>query len=190
MFKVLTEVSARHIHLSKRDFEKLFGLEEKLKNIKNLSQPGEFASDKVLILQTEKNKIENIRIVGPFREQTQVEISQTDAYFLGINPPIRVSGNLIGSEKGKLIGLKGEINLKEGIIIAQRHLHLDFKTAQNLRIKNNESVNIKVNSEKRTIIFQIRIGEKYKTAFHIDTDEANASGIKKTGEGILIKEND
>ena len=193
MFQVLVEVSARHLHLSKKDFKSLFGIEGKLDKVRELSQPGEFASDKTITLKTENNIIENVRIIGPFRDQTQVEISQTDAYFLGINPPIRKSGDIINSEKCILIGPKGEVDLPEGVIIAQRHLHLDSKTAQENNLKDGNFISIKVDSENRTITFHqvvVRVSKNYMPAFHVDTDEGNAAGIDRTSQGVVIKSNE
>jgi putative phosphotransacetylase len=190
MDKILTEVSARHVHLSKQDGEKLFGPEKKLDKIKDLSQPGEFSAEQKVDLKTSKNILKGIRIIGPWREQTQVEISQTDAYFLGLNPPIRESGDLIGSEKCILIGPAGEVNLSAGVIIAQRHLHLDPLTAQENNLKNKDLVSVKINSVKRSLTFHqvvVRVNDNFKPAFHIDTDEGNAAGINKTTQGEIIK---
>jgi propanediol utilization protein len=190
MDKILTEVSARHVHLSKQDGEKLFGSGKELKKIKDLSQPGEFSAEQKVDLKTSKNILKEVRIIGPWREQTQVEISQTDAYFLGLNPPIRESGDLADSEKCVLIGPQGEVNLSAGVIVAQRHLHLDLFTAKKNNLKNKDLVSVKIDSEKRSLVFHqvvVRVDSNFEPAFHIDTDEGNAAGIKKTALGEIIK---
>jgi len=193
MFKILAEISARHINLEKKHFEILFGSEEKLKSIRNISQPGEFAAEQTLILKTPKADIKRVRIVGPLREQTQVEISKTDARNLGLNPPIRISGNLNKSEKGELIGPIGKVDLFQGIIIAQRHLHLDSETALKNNLKNQEIVSVRIGSKNRLTTFHqvvVRVSSKFKNSFHLDTDESNAAGLIGGEEGIVIKNNE
>jgi len=193
MFKVIVEVSARHIHLSQEDLGQLFGQGYKLRKINELSQPGMFAAQETLIVQTAKNKFHNVRIIGPLRKQTQIEISKSDAYYLGINPPIRESGNLTGSEKCKLIGPKGSIDLTEGVIIAQRHLHLDLQTAEQYSLKPGQFVFIKIVSEKRSTTFHqvlTRVSSEFRPAIHLDTDEGNAAGVEQNCEGIVLKDNE
>ena len=193
MFKTIVEVSARHVHLSEKHLDCLFGQGHQLKKIKDLSQPGMFSAQETLVVETIKNKFNNVRIIGPLRSQTQVEISKSDAYYLGINPPIRKSGDLTGSEKCKLIGPKGEIDLEKGVIVAQRHLHLDLQTAEQYNLKNNQLVSVKIDSEKRSITFHqiiIRVSADFKPAIHLDTDEGNAAGIKYIEEGIVLKNNE
>lgn len=193
MGKILVEISARHVHLSEKIFNILFGKKEKLEKIKELSQPDEFVSDKRISLETKKGIIEKIRVVGPFRNETQLELSQTDARFLGIEPPIKVSGDLEGSEKGVLIGPYGSIELSRGIIIAQRHLHLDPQTAKEEKLENGDLVSVKIDSQKRSLTFHnvvARVSQNYRPACHIDTDEGNAAGIKEIGEGLIIRKND
>lgn len=193
MGKILVEISARHVHLSEKIFNILFGKKAKLEKIRELSQPDEFVSDKRISLETEKGVIEKIRVVGPLRSETQLELSQTDARFLGIDPPIRVSGNLKGSEKGILIGSYGSIELSKGIIIAQRHLHLDPQTAKKEKLENGDLVSVKIDSQKRSLTFHnvvARVSQNYRPVCHIDTDEGNAAGIKEIGEGLIIKKND
>jgi len=164
-----------------------------VKKIKDLSQPGMFSTQETLVVETIKNKFNNVRIIGPLRNQTQVEISKSDAYYLGINPPIRKSGDLTGSEKCKLIGPKGEIDLEKGVIVAQRHLHLDLQTAEQYNLKNNQLVSVKIDSEKRSITFHqiiTRVSAEFKPAIHLDTDEGNAAGIKQIEQGIVLKNNE
>jgi len=184
--KVLIEASARHIHLSKKDLESLFGVDYTLKKFRNLTQPSDFAAQETIAIKA-NDLLENVRIVGPLRDKTQIEISLTDAIKLGINPPIKISGDLKGSAGIILIGPKGEVELEEGVIIAKRHLHCATEEAKKFKLKNGQVVSV-ITSGERGVIFNniiVRVGDNYKLCLHIDTDEANAAGINKTGEGIL-----
>jgi len=186
--KVLVEVSARHIHLSKEDLEKLFGAGYELKKLKRLYEPPEFACQETIDIQLGSKKIEKVRIVGPLREQTQVEISLTDAVGSGVVPPIKLSGNLQGSASVILQGPVGKVELMEGLIVAQRHLHCGPKEAQKNGFKNGMVIAVKVLGE-RGIIFEnvkVRIRDDDKICLHLDTDEGNAAGLNKTGEGIIL----
>jgi putative phosphotransacetylase len=176
------EVSGRHIHLSQSDLNKLFGKNYKLNKLENLSQPEEFACEEKIKIETALGELE-IRIIGPIRKQTQVEVSESDAEKLGINPPRKMSGDLANSLGIKLIGPKGEVNLEQGVILAQRHIHLNPNLAEELNLKDRQLVNIKVvdNIFDNTVI---RINENFKPAMHIDTDEAIKAGIKK-GEEVF-----
>ncbi len=183
------EISARHIHLSKPDLEKLFGVGFKLTKHKDLSQPGQFAAEQTVKLAGPQGEIEKARILGPCRKETQVEISETEARTLGVNPPVRDSGNLAETPGIKIIGPKGEINLKQGLILALRHIHMDPETAGNLGLKNGDKVKVDV-SGARDLLFEnvlVRVGQDFKLAMHIDTDEANAAGIdEKNHIGEII----
>jgi putative phosphotransacetylase len=191
IFKTPIEVSARHLHLSLHDCEKLFGKNYKLTKLRDISQPGEFAAQETVVVKTEKSGFEKVRIVGPLRKKTQVEISKTDAYKLGINPPLRQSGDLKKSVGCLLIGRKGKVNLKQGVIISQRHLHIDNLTAKKFGLRNNQSVSVKINSLTRPTTFYkviVRVADNYKLGFHLDTDEANAAGVDGKIKGdIQIK---
>lgn len=186
--EILIETSARHVHLCKEDFEKLFGKDKNLTPIKKLSQIGEFASnEKVELFNKDKKLL--VRIVGPLRKNSQAEISLTDAYNLNLNPlpKLRVSGDINGTTK---ISVKGpRVQLKIPVIIAQRHLHCPEKDAKKLKLKNNQIIKIKI-SGKRGLIFDniaVRIKENFKTALHLDTDEANAAGISGKAFGEIVK---
>lgn len=179
--KVKVEISARHVHLCQDDLEKLFGAGYELKKIKNLSQEGEFAAEETVTLVGPKRKGENLRVVGPVRSATQVELAYTDAFSLGINAPLRLSGNVAGSAGAKLIGPAGEVELKEGVIVAKRHLHINQKEADELNLKNNDIVKVKIGGE-RELIFDnviVRIKPNFRMSVHLDTDEANAAGCGK-----------
>lgn len=185
------EVSARHIHLSQKDLETLFGAGYELKKIKELGQPSDFACEETITIKNPANYnvLENIRIVGPVRNQTQVEISKTDAIKLNVNPPIRLSGDLKNSVGIILAGPAGEIELKEGLIIAQRHIHCATEEAKKLGLKDRGRVSIQIKGE-RPVIFEnviVRVKDNYKLCLHLDTDEANAAGINKNQIGILVK---
>ena len=181
------EVSARHIHLCKKDFKILFGENYKLNTKKNLSQPGQYACKEKVKLKSTKSEIDNITILGPFRNQTQVEISITDCLKLGIKSVIRESGDLLNTPGGILVGPCGEVELNSGIIVARRHIHMSPENASMLKINDKEIVKIKVNSNLRTLIFDdvlVRVNENFKLAMHIDTDEANACNFV-TNSGIF-----
>ena len=183
------EISARHIHISKKDFEKLFGKKEKLIPIKRLSQIGDFASDKIVELINKDKKILNVRILGPFRENSQVEISFTDAYSLKLNPmpKVKVSGDLTDTTKILVKGKKSSIKIP--CIIAKRHLHISEKDAKKLKLKNNQEISIKVNGARGLTFNEImvRVFGKYNLALHLDTDEGNSAGIFKETFGELVK---
>lgn len=187
--KIPIEISARHVHLSKEDFEKLFGKNQTLNSVKNLSQPGEFASDKMIEIVNENKKIENVRILGPFRKNSQAEISLTDSYYLKLNPmpKIKVSGDLADTTN---VLIKNKNNsVKIPCIIAQRHLHASESEAKKLKLKNNQKISVKVDGI-REITFHnvfVRISENYKLSLHLDTDEGNSAGIFGKTFGEIVK---
>jgi putative phosphotransacetylase len=186
--KIPVEVSARHCHLAKQDLEKLFGKDYELKKTKQLTQPSDFACEETIDIEFGSKKIENIRIVGPLRNQTQIEISLTDAFGSGIMPPVRLSGDLKDSAGVILIGPKGKVELEDGLIIAERHLHCATNEVKKLEIKNGDKVSVKIESE-RPVVFKnviVRIRDDYKLCLHLDTDEGNAAGINKIGEGQIL----
>jgi len=189
MQKIPIEVSARHIHLSQKDLEALFGSGYELKKIKQLTQLCDFAAEETLTLQIGDKTISNVRVVGPARKETQVEISITDAITLGVNPVLRISGNLEDTPGAMLIGPQGQINLKKGVIVAIRHLHCATNEAEELGWKNKDIISILVKGQRETTFHNvvIRIADNYKLCLHLDTDEGNAAGINKVGEGYLVK---
>ena len=183
------EISARHVHLTEKDFEKLFGKSQELHIIKSLSQEGEFSSKETLDLINEKNRIHNLRVVGPFRKRSQIEISLTDAHSLRLNPlpELRISGDTSGTTKVLAKGSKGDLKLP--VIIAKRHLHCSSEEGKKLNIRNNQIIKIKI-AGKRGLIFDnviVRIKENFRTSVHLDTDEANAAGISGKTFGEIIK---
>lgn len=189
IIKIPVEVSARHVHICQKDLEALFGAGHELNKIKQLFQPSEFACQETVDIEINSNVLKNIRIVGPVREKTQVEISLTDAVNLKINPPVKLSGDLENSEAFSLIGPKGSVGLSEGLIIAKRHLHCGTEEAKKLGFKNNDKISVEISGERKIIFKEVvvRVKDNYKLCVHLDTDEGNAAGINKIGEGEIIK---
>lgn len=187
--KILVETSARHVHLTVSDFESLFGKNVKPTIKKELSQPGQFACVEKVDVIGDKDKIENVAILCPFRKQTQVEVSLTEARKLGIDAPIRASGNLANTPGCTLVGPSGVVKLQHGVIIAKRHIHIDPENAAKLNLKNNQIVKVSVPSSSRSLIFdevRVCIDEEFLPAMHIDTDEANAAGIALGTYGEIL----
>ncbi|MEY9979570.1 phosphate propanoyltransferase [Lysinibacillus sp. RC79] len=183
-------VSASHSHLSEEDFYHLFGENSKLIKWKDLSQPGQFAAQKVLTIKGPRGQIDNVRILGPFRNDTQIEISQTDAVKLGVSPPIRMSGDLKNSSPITLIGPHGILHKKHGLIIAQAHIHMSETEAALLNVKDQEIVKVEIISEVRQIQMMnvvVRVSPNFMLEMHIDTDEANAAAIATNQHGKLKK---
>ncbi len=191
-------ISPRHVHLSKEDFHVLFGPEATLVRTKDLTQKGQFATDQSVTLATSIARFENVRVLGPFRNASQVELAQTDAVRLGLDPPVRDSGDHEGSPGLTLIGPEGRVEIKQGVILAQRHVHMTPKDARDYNVVDKEIVFMalsaptptNVRSMPRTIIFGdvlIRVDESFRLDFHLDTDEANASAAKTGDQAILFK---
>ncbi|WP_350345042.1 phosphate propanoyltransferase [Proteinivorax tanatarense] len=185
--KVPVGVSNRHLHLSTKDIETLFGKGYELKPLKDLSQPGQYAAEEVVTVEGSKGQIEKVRVLGPARQQTQVEVSKTDSFKLGIKPPVRDSGDIADSSSVVLKGPKGQVQLNEGAIIAQRHIHMHTSDAQKLGLKDKELVSVKTEG-KRSVTFNnvlIRVKDSFALEFHIDTDEANCAELKN-GEQVEV----
>ncbi len=186
-FKVPVGVSARHIHLTQESVEKLFGKGYHLTKKKEL-MGGQFASNEmVTIVGLKLRAIENVRVLGPVRNADQVEISQTDAFKLGISVPIRNSGDIAGSAPIAIVGPKGAIYIREGCIIAARHIHMSPKDAEMAGVKDGDMVNVKAENERGTTFNNvlIRVHPSFTLEMHVDTDEANACKIK-TGDVVRI----
>ncbi|MDO4963541.1 MAG: phosphate propanoyltransferase [bacterium] len=188
--KVSIGVSNRHVHLKKEHLDILFGEGYVLQKRNDLNQPGQFAAVETVTIKTSKSNIDNVRILGPLRDYTQVEISMTDAYKLGLNPPVRESGDLNGSSPITIIGPKGEINLEEGCIIATRHIHLTKKQAELYGLEGKKSVSVKLNGEKGGIInnVSLKVSRRDLAYFelHLDTDDANAHLVKSGDIGEIL----
>ncbi|SJZ59237.1 PduL/EutD family phosphate acyltransferase [Anaerorhabdus furcosa] len=187
--KVLVEVSARHVHVSKQDLETLFGAGHELTSKKELSQPGQFACEEKVAVVGPKGTI-NMSILGPTRKDTQIEVSYTDARALGINAPLRESGDTKESAPIKLVGPKGEVELTQGVIVAKRHIHMLPSDAEKFGVENGQIVGVKIDTNGRSIVFGdtvVRVRDDFALAMHIDTDEANAAGISGSAQGEIIK---
>jgi putative phosphotransacetylase len=201
MAQFIIETSARHVHVTQETLEKLFGQGATLTVKKELSQPGQFASgQKVDLVAYKKDRatgnmvetrIKGVSILGPVRKQDQVELSLTDARSLGVVAPVRESGDVAGSGVCKLVGPAGEVELKEGVIAAKRHIHMTPEDASSFGVTNGQIVAVKVLGETgRSIIFGdtvIRVSPTYALAMHIDTDEANAGALSGVVYGEIIK---
>lgn len=173
-------ISNRHIHLCREDLNHLFGKGYELTKIKDLKQPGQFASDEVVTIKGPKGEFKKVRILGPLRDETQVEISISDGFKLGINPPIKESGKLDNTPGITIIGPKGSIELKKGTIAALRHIHMTPETAKKLNINDKDEVSVEINGVRKAVLGNVlvRVSEKYALEMHLDMDEANACLVK------------
>ncbi|MTI59030.1 MAG: phosphate propanoyltransferase [Firmicutes bacterium] len=184
-------VSVRHVHISQGDLEVLFGRGYTLSKKKDLAQPGEFASNElVTVVGPKLRSIANVRILGPVREKTQIELAKTDGIILGIDPPVRKSGDLAGSESATIVGPEGSITLREGVIRANRHIHMGPADARRFAVRDNDLVSVEVPGEKGLIFknVQVRVREGWVLVMHLDTDDANAAGISCGTRVKLLKE--
>ena len=183
-------VSNRHIHLSRQDLDTLFGKGYELTPIKELSQPGQYAcKEQLTIIGPSMRPIENVRVLGPVRKASQVEISMTDSYVLKVKPPVRESGNIEGSAPIRIVGPKGIVELSQGCIIANRHIHMSPDEARVFGVQDGDYVNIDVNGTRKTRWFdvQIRVNENFRLEMHVDTDDANAVGLKNGSKVTVAK---
>ena len=190
MSQVLVETSARHVHVTKETLEVLFGKDAELTKKKDLSQPGQFASEQRVTVEGPKKSLANVSILGPCRSADQVELSATDARSIGLPIAIRESGDIAGTPGCKLIGPCGEIEIKEGVIVAKRHIHLTPETAEKLGVKNKDIVWVKIDTPERKAVLGdvvIRVSDSFADAMHIDTDESNAIGATPNLYGEILK---
>ncbi len=187
--KFIVETSARHAHVSQADLETLFGKGACLRQKKGLSQPGQFACEEKITVKGPKGEF-TMSILGPTRKETQVEVSLTDARVMGLNAPIRESGDLVGSSPCTIVGPKGSVELSQGLIVAKRHIHATPEAAKELGVVDKQIVGVKVLSQDRSIIFGdvvVRVSANYSLAMHIDTDESNAAACKGEVYGEIVK---
>lgn len=188
--KFIVETSARHVHVTQEVLEVLFGAGATLTKKKDLSQPGQFASEQRVTIVGPKKELPNVSILGPCRNAVQVELSATDARSIGITAPIRESGDLAGSAPCKVVGPCGEIEISEGVIVAKRHIHLTPEDAETLGVKNGDNVWVRVDTPERSAILGdtvCRVSSSYATAMHIDADESNAIGAPRELYGEIVK---
>ncbi len=186
---VQIEVSARHLHLDKESVEALFGVGHKLTPKRELSQPGQYLEEERVDVIGPKGSFKNVAVLGPERKHVQVEVSFSDAFALGINPPIRQSGDTKGSASVKLVGPKGEITIDEGAIVALRHVHMTPEDAERLGLVDNQVVSVEALTDRK-LVFEdtvIRVSPKFRTRMHVDVDEAGAAHIAGFALGKIIK---
>ena len=186
----IVETSARHVHVTQKDLETLFGAGYELHPKKYLSQPGQYASEERVDVVGPKKTLARVSILGPVRPETQIELSLTDARSIGVNAPIRESGDVAGSGACKLVGPCGEVEVAEGVIAAKRHIHMTPEDAKEFEVEDKQIVSVKVNTEGRSLIFGdvvVRVSPKYALAMHIDTDESNAACAGNGTMGEIVK---
>lgn len=185
---VICNISVRHVHVTGEVMRELFGSSYSLRKLRDLRQPGEYASKELIEIAGQKGAIKKVRILGPLRKYTQVEISRTDCYTLGVSAPVRESGDIKGSLPVKLIGPQGEVDLKEGCIVARRHIHMTPSDAEDFNLANGQFVRIQFSGDRGGILdgVLIRVSSKYTLESHIDTDEANAFDFKSGGYVYIV----
>jgi putative phosphotransacetylase len=180
-------VSNRHIHLTKEHVEVLFGKGYELTKLKDLSQPGQYAcKEQLTIIGPSMRSIEGVRVLGPERKKSQVEISRTDSFVLKVKPPVRESGDLEGSAPITIVGPKGIVTLNEGCIIANRHIHMSEEEGKAFGVSDGDYCDVELYGERRSLFYdvQIRVHKDFRLEMHIDTDDANAAGV---GNGAKVK---
>lgn len=188
--KIPIETSARHIHVSREDFEKLFGEGADLHYVKELSQPGQYLCQERITVRGPSGQFENMAILGPFRKETQVEVSLTDTRKLGIPGIIRQSGDTQGTPGCTLKGPLGEIEIPKGVIVAKRHIHMTPEDAWSLRVRDNDEVFVLTKSYGRALIYAdvvVRVDRNFHLAMHVDTDEANAFSSDAEPYGVIVR---
>lgn len=179
-FQVPVGISNHHVHLSESDVEVLFGTGHKLTNIKDLSQPGQFACEEMVTLVGPKGSISKVRILGPVRKASQVELANTDTFKLGVFPPLRDSGQHEGTPGIELVGPFGTLQLERGVMLAARHIHMTPQDAQKYQVKDGDHVRVAIAGPRGGIFDKvlIRVNPEYALDLHVDTDEANAFSLK------------
>ncbi|HHH11500.1 MAG TPA: acetate/propionate family kinase, partial [Sorangium sp.] len=186
---IAVAISARHIHLTEATIAALFGAGHQLTPRNPLSQPGQFACEETLEVVGPKRSLKNVRILGPARSRNQIEVSRTDEFYLGIDAPVRDSGDTVGSAGVTLVGPAGKVVLEEGVICARRHIHMTPDDAAHYGVEDRDVVEVAINSAGRDLVFGdvlIRVSPKYALEMHIDTDEANAAELSRGAEGMLM----
>ncbi|MDO5293649.1 MAG: phosphate propanoyltransferase [bacterium] len=187
--KIPIGISNKHVHISKEHLEILFGEGYELTKKVDLVQPGQFASNETITIRGPKREFENVRILGPVRGESQVEISLTDSFHLGVKAPIKESGDLEVTPGLELIGPKGTVKLEKGTIVALRHIHMTPKQADEFGVKDKEIVQVETFGERKVILGDVlvRVSEQYELEMHVDTDEANACALKNKDYVVLHK---
>ena len=188
-YKIPIGVSNRHIHVSQKDLDKLFGEGYNLTKKGELKQPGQFAANETVTIRGPKGEFENVRILGPVREESQVEVSITDSFRLGVRPPIKESGQLENTPGLEIIGPKGTVEIPQGTIIALRHIHMTPEQAAKIGVKDKDVVEVETFGDRQGVLGNvlIRVSNKYSLEMHVDVDEANACSLKNNDFVILRK---
>lgn len=182
-------LSNRHLHISKEHLEILFGEGHELTKMKDLSQPGQYACEEKVDMVGPKSTFKGVRILGPVRPETQIEISVFDARTLGLEAAVRASGNIKGTPGCTIVGPKGQVELKEGVIVASRHIHMHPDDAEKFGLKDRDIVKVRVGGE-RAVVFEnvvVRVHPEYALDMHIDIEEGNAAGIQNGEKGEVIR---
>ena len=188
--KIPIETSARHLHISREDFETLFGKGKELTSIKELSQPGQYLCSERVTVAGPKGEFENMALLGPFRKETQVELSLTDTRKLGLPGVIRQSGDIEGTPGCILRGPCGELEISRGVIVAKRHIHMTPDEAYMLRVRDNDEVFVLTKSYGRALIYAdvvVRVHRNFRLSMHVDTDEANAFSSDAEPYGVIVR---
>ncbi|CBK77785.1 phosphate propanoyltransferase [Clostridium sp. AM29-11AC] len=186
-YKIPIGVSNRHVHVTKEDLEILYGPGCELTKKGDLKQPGQFAANETVTIRGPKGEFKNVRILGPVRSKSQVEISKTDSFRLGIRPPVRESGDLSGTPGIELVGPKGTVALTEGAIVALRHIHMTLAQAEAMGVKDKDIVEVETFGERHGVFGDVlvRVSDKFSLEMHVDIDEANACALKNNDYVIL-----
>jgi putative phosphotransacetylase len=187
--KVPIGVSARHLHLTQEHVEVLFGTGAQLSELKPLSQPGQFAAKETVEILGPKGSLAKVRILGPARKATQLEVSRTDAFLLGANPPVRESGNIADTPGFRIVGPAGEVTVDQGMIVAARHIHFHTSDAQKWGIADKQQLKVRVGGN-RVVVFErviARVSDQFALDMHIDTDEGNAAGVSNGEYGEIVE---
>lgn len=183
-------VSNRHIHLDRADMDALFGPGSELTVKKMLGQPGQYAAEETVTIQGPKGKLERVRVLGPLRGESQVEISVADGYVLGVRPPVRESGQLEGTPGIEIIGPKGRVKKARGVIAALRHIHMTPETARRLGYRDGQMVRTRIEGPRGALLCNVlvRVSKTYALEMHIDVEEANALGVKTGDRAFFLEE--
>jgi acetate kinase len=188
--RIPVAVSARHAHLTQATLDRLFGQGYRLKSRTALSQPGQFSAEEVVSLIGPRGRIDKVRLMGPPRAEDQVEISRTDEFVLGVDAPVRVSGDLANTPGITLEGPNGQVSIPHGVITARRHIHMSPQDAERFGLRDHDTVSVKIDSDGRDLTFNdvvVRVSPKFQLEMHLDTDEANAAGVVKGETGELVQ---
>lgn len=187
--KLPVGMSNKHIHLSQDDLNILFGIDHQLVKKKDLAQPGQFAAEEKVDIVGPKGTIKGVRVLGPVRKNTQVEISISDAFTLGVNAVIKNSGDIKGTPGAKIVGPKGEVELKEGVIVAARHIHMHTNEATEFGVKDQDIVSVKTDGFRGLTFHNVlvRVGDTHKLEMHVDIEEGNSAGLKNGDLVEIIK---